>query len=617
MQINEKLAILDMGGQYTKVIDRRVRELGVYSDIFPAAVKADELKGYQAVILSGGPQSVWEPGSIACDEDILRLGVPVLGICYGMHWINKALGGTISPAIKKEYGTTEIRVDPQSPLYDGLSTTETVLMSHGDSVESLSTGMRANAWSGDLIVGYGDDARGLYGVQFHPEVDLTVNGQILLENFLRKVVKFQEEYALEDRIESSVRMIREQVGDNDVLVVVSGGVDSAVTAALLLKALDSDKVFAIHIDHGLMRLNESDIICEKLKGLGLKHLLRENAHDLFFDTPIEMDGKMVGPLTALTDPEEKRQLIGSQFITAMKRAADRLEVDFDKAYWAQGTLRPDLIESGNPDVSQSAQKIKTHHNDVDLVRKARDAGRVVETNRDWHKDEVRQVARMLGLGEEIAQRQPFPGPGLAVRVQCQTEYSAVPQAEQDKLAAVLENTPFGGVIVPLLSVGVQGDARSFRNLAILWGQGLAADGRLLSETARRITNNVHTVNRVAYVVNKESAEGLHCHPMTIDDTNVELLRQIDSPVTAALAMKPISQSFVVLLPVGSAKQRSVAIRAFVTNDFMTGRAALLGEEISCGVMGDLIGQIEKEHGGQIDCILYDITDKPPATCEWQ
>lgn len=617
MQVTEKLAIIDMGGQYTKVIDRRVRELGVYSDIFPAAVRADELKGYQSIILSGGPQSVWEDGSIRCDEGILDLRVPILGICYGMQWVNQALGGRVSPAIRKEYGTTDIRVDTKSPLYKGLDATQTVLMSHGDSLETLADGMAANAWSGDLVVGYGDDVRRLYGVQFHPEVDLTVNGQRMLENFLRGVVGYKDTYALEDRIESSVRMIREQVGDNDVLVLVSGGVDSAVTAALLLKALGPDRVYAIHIDHGLMRLNESDKICKKLTELGLKHLIRENAHDLFFDTPVELDGKMVGPLTTLTDPEEKRQLIGSQFITAMKRAADRLDVDFDKAYWAQGTLRPDLIESGNPDVSQTAQKIKTHHNDVDIVRRARDAGRVVETNKDWHKDEVRKVARMLGLGEEIAARQPFPGPGLGVRVQCQTRYDEIPAAEQAALDAVLADTPYKGKILPLLSVGVQGDARSFRNLAVLWGQGLDADGALLSEIARKVTNAVHSVNRVAYVLNKTDVADIRCFPMTISDENVELLRQVDAPVTAALSIKPVSQCFVVLLPLGDKKKYSVALRAFVTNDFMTGRAAQLGGELPRDTLRALIAAIEAAHGDAIEYILYDITDKPPATCEWQ
>jgi GMP synthase (glutamine-hydrolysing) len=637
----EKLAIIDLGGQYTKVIDRRVRELGVYTDIFAASVRAEELGDYGALILSGGPQSVWEEGALGCDAGLLALGVPILGICYGMHWLNVALGGTISPVIKKEYGQVDIRVEATCPLFDGLSETQTVLMSHGDSVEALAPGLVANAWSGDLIVGFGDPEKRIYGMQFHPEVDLTANGQDMLRNFLRKVTCFTETYALEDRIENAVREIRQQVGDHQVLVLVSGGVDSAVSAALLLRALDPEKVFAIHVDHGLMRLNESAIICEKLEELGLRHLILENAQELFFNTTIELDGRTIGPLTTLTDPEDKRQLIGTLFLTAMRSAAEKLDVDFDNAYWAQGTLRPDLIESGNPDVSKSAQRIKTHHNDVDLVRKAREAGRVVETNRDWHKDEVRKVAAMLGLGEEIAQRQPFPGPGLGVRVQCQTAFDEIPASVQATLDGILQGTPFSGKVLPIRSVGVQGDARSFRNLTVLWGQGIAADGRALSALARTITNQIHTVNRVAYVLNREEITDIACHPMTISAQNVDLLRHVDAPVTRALTAKPISQSFAVLVPLGEvqpcsdelpssdapytsdaphtsdAPRASVALRAFVTNDFMTGRAALLGEEIVPDVLAPLVAEIERDYGDQIDLILYDITDKPPATCEWQ
>ena len=616
----EKLAILDCGGQYTKVIDRRVRELGVKSDIFPINIKAEELKEYQSIILSGGPNSVSSDQRLKFDEKIFELGVPVLGICYGMQLMSDYFGGTVAGNVVKEYGQNEIWIDTSSPIFDGLEENQKVLMSHGDTVKIAPEGFKVIAKSGQAIAAIGNDEKKMYGLQFHPEVDLTENGMKILENFIRKVAKYQDFYALDDRIETSIKMIKEKVGNNKVVVLVSGGVDSAVTAALLIKALPAENVYAIHIDSGFMRKNESDVICENLKKLGLKNLIRENAKDYFFNTVVEVEGKKIGPLVDTIDPEAKRQIIGEIFIRIANNVIERLGLDPETTFIAQGTLRPDLIESGNPDISGYAHKIKTHHNDVAIVREARKKGLIVETNSDWHKDEVRKVARKLGLEESIASRQPFPGPGLAIRLIChdKSEEAEITADEVQKINSIIEGTSEKAQILPIKSVGVQGDCRSYRNLGVLYGNGVDFSWSEVTTLAKQITDSINTINRVAYILNKkEIDQKINCFDMKINDECVDLLRELDKIVTSNLETSKVSQTFAVLVPIGITKKYSVAIRTFVTNDFMTGRPGEIGKEVEKSDMQNIVKEIEEKSPDKIEFIMYDVTSKPPATCEWQ
>ncbi len=616
----EKLAILDCGGQYTKVIDRRVRELGVKSDIFPINVQAGTLADYKAVILSGGPNNIGEEQRLGFDKKIFELGKPVLGICYGMQLMSDYFGGTVDSNIVKEYGQNEVKIDVTSKIFEGLEENQKVLMSHGDTVKNTPNGFKVIAKSGEAIAGIGNEEKKLYGFQFHPEVDLTENGMKMFENFIRKVAEYKEVYALDDRIETSIKMIQEKVGDNKIIVLVSGGVDSAVTAALLVKALNPDNIYAIHVDSGFMRKNESDVICENLKELGLKNLIRENAKDYFFNTIVEVDGKKIGPLVNTVDPEEKRQIIGEIFIKVTNNVIERLGLDPQNTFIAQGTLRPDLIESGNPDISGFAHKIKTHHNDVAVIREARKRGLIVETNSDWHKDEVRKVARKLGLEESIASRQPFPGPGLAIRLLCHDKSQEVVISSEDVEAIknILSNTTDDGQILPIKSVGVQGDARSYRNLAVISGNGLDLDWNLVTNKAKEITDKILTINRVAYILNTNKVDGeIKCFDMKIEDECVDLLREIDKIVTTNLETSKANQTFAVLVPIGITKKYSIAIRTFVTNDFMTGRPAEIGKEASKEALSNIVKEIEEKFSDKIEFVMYDVTSKPPATCEWQ
>ena len=615
----DSIAILDCGGQYTKVIDRKVREVNVKSDIFPLSTKANKLKNYKGIILSGGPESVWSETSLAYDPEIFTLGIPILGICYGMHLLNIHFGGKVKPGIKNEYGETIIKVNTDCILFDNIEECQTVLMSHGDSVKELAPNFKVCALSDLVVAAMYNSKRNLYGVQFHPEVDLTISGKKIMSNFLKKICKLSGNYILDDRIQTAILRIRNQVKNNKVLVLVSGGVDSAVSAILLLKAIDPEKVVCIHIDHGFMRKNESEIICKSLKKMGINNLIHVCAKDLFLNTVVQIGEKRFGPIKNITDPEEKRNIIGHLFIKVLEQEIEKLNLDYNSTFIAQGTLRPDLIESGNPLVSSYAHKIKTHHNDVELVRKAREKGLVIETNWDWHKDEVRSVARKLGIDEEIASRQPFPGPGLAIRLICSEGNSNVCEEEQNKLKEILNisESDLTGTIIPIRTVGVQGDCRSYKYIAFLSGNIDYSDWDKLYRLGTEIPNKLNFINRVAYVVNKNiEKDKISCFKTNLSKENLDLLREIDYIVRKYLDKGIISQVFAVLLPVGIKKHYSVAIRTFITNDYMTGRPAKIGKEISLNTISNIIKEIENNFN-EIDLIVYDITGKPPATVEWE
>ena len=425
---------------------------------------------------------------------------------------------------------------------------------------------------------------------------------------------------LKNEIEVSMKMIQEKAGkDGKVIVLVSGGVDSMVTAALLLKALPAENVYAIHVDNGFMRKDESKLVGEMLHKFGFKNLSIINAQDEFLNEQIEINGELAPPLRKVTDPESKRKIIGSMFIEIVKKAADKFNLDYDKTFIAQGTLRPDLLESGNPEVSD--KMVKTHHNDVDIVRRARELGMIIETNWNWYKEDVRQVARILGIDEQIASRQPFPGPGLAVRIICANEINEINEDKKNKFEEFLKDKNISGLIAPILSVGVQGNSRSYKNLAVLYGD---PDFNKIAQIVKAIPDNLDFINRCAYVLNKQSIDKLVCHKLEMSAKSAELARGIDYIITSEINRYlkenggKITQYFGVLIPVntGGNKKYSAVIRAFLTTDFMTGKPAVPGEDIPVSIIRSISERIKaKLH--EIDLVLYDMTEKPPATMEWE
>ncbi|EJW81164.1 hypothetical protein WUBG_07927, partial [Wuchereria bancrofti] len=415
------VAILDFGAQFGKVIDRRVREQNVFSEILPFNTKAADMveKGcYKAIILSGGPNSVNSCNAPEFDPSILTCGIPVLGICYGFQLINKAFGGCVSKKSVREDGQLEIEVDTTCPLFKGLATRQKVLLTHGDSVteRTVANDFKVVGRSGNFIAAIADERRKLYGVQFHPEVDLSVCGKKILHNFLFGIAGVVDGFTIDNREQKCIQEIRSVVVDKKVLVMVSGGVDSTVCAALLHKALGSDRVIAIHIDNGFMRSNESDQVVELLNELNLK-VRKYNAFYAFMNGRIQIGNELSTPLMRTIQPELKRKIIGDTFMRVKDKIMDELKLDKD-IFLAQGTLRPDLIESASHLASSHADVIKTHHNDSALVRELRDLGKVLEPLKDFHKDEVRELGISLGLPEHIVHRHPFPGPGLAIRIVC-------------------------------------------------------------------------------------------------------------------------------------------------------------------------------------------------------
>ena len=499
MKSNELILILDFGGQYNQLIARRVRECNVYSEVVPYDISIEKIKekNPKGIIFTGGPASVYGEESPRCADEIFELGIPVLGICYGMQLMTYTLGGKVAKANKREYGTTDVKIDNSSLLFKGFGNNNGFLMSHTDYVETVPEGFENIASTPSCPnAAMENPNKKLYGIQFHPEVNNSVNGTQVIKNFLFEICNCSGDWQISSFVDESIKNLKEKIGDKKALCALSGGVDSSVAAVLLNKAIGKN-LTCIFVDHGLLRKNEGDEVEEVFRNQFDINLIRVNAKDRF-----------LSKLAGVTDPEKKRRIIGEEFIRVFEEEAKKIgTVDF----LVQGTIYPDVIESG----LGKSSVIKSHHN-VGGLPDYVDFKEIVEPLRDLFKDEVRKTGLELGIPENLVYRQPFPGPGLAIRI--------IGDITDDKLDILKEAdsifreeiansglhksiNQYFAVLTNLKSVGVMGDERTYdytialravETTDFMTGVWSKIPYDVLEKVSSRIVNEVNHVNRVVY-----------------------------------------------------------------------------------------------------------------------
>ncbi len=508
----DQILILDYGSQYTQLIARRIRELGVYTDIAPgdSALSSERLAGVKGIIMAGSPWSVYDDGAPVPDKAIYSGTIPVLGICYGAQRMTHDHGGKVATLADREYGKRPVNVMADDPLWKGVPASFQSWMSHGDSIEKLADGFRVVATTDNgIAAAIVHKNLPLRGVQFHPEVTHCEHGSLILANFVFGICDCQKSWSMERYIEQERETLRQRVGSSPVLLLISGGVDSTVAAALLLKALGPEQTHLLYIDTGLMRKDESVEVMHTLSSLGATHVRRADAEADFLTA-----------LAGISEPEEKRRIIGDMFITVQQREVERLGLGTEY-FLAQGTLYTDLIESGKG-VGKQAHVIKSHHNvRSPLVEKKRAEGRIVEPLDKLYKDEVRALGRVLGVDESVVSRHPFPGPGLGVRIlgDLTREKCDILRAADDIYIKELRSRGLYdriwqafAVLLPVRSVGVAGDVRRYgwtvALRAVASTDGMTADVfefpiKDLLEISAMITNRVPLVGRVVYDISSK------------------------------------------------------------------------------------------------------------------
>jgi GMP synthase (glutamine-hydrolysing) len=578
-----QIIVLDAGGQYCHLIARKVRDLGVYAEIRASETRAEEIASAKGLIISGGPSSVYDPGSPTVDPAIFSSGQPVLGICYGQQLMAHLLGGAVQKGDKGEYGLATLDLDASSdPLFCGLSGSQQIWMSHRDVVASVPQGFSIVGRTATCAVAaVAAPERKLYGVQFHPEVVHTTRGLEFLSNFLFRICGCTRDWDPSHRAPVLEQEIRDYVRGRKVFFFVSGGVDSTVAFTLCARALGEDRVRGVYVDTGLMRAGETDFV-SRLPGVSVEH-----ARERFLQA---LDG--------VADPERKRHIIGEEFVRVQEEiiAAQRL---LDEEWiLGQGTIYPDTIESGG---TAKASIIKTHHNRVAGIQKLIAAGRVLEPLKSLYKDEVRAVGREVGLPAELLDRHPFPGPGLAIRCLC-----AEAEGPVCRVSLAGEES---GWIIPVHSVGVQGDERSYAPVVAIASRDHQAGAELI--------NSRRDVNRVmALVGSHEAIDALRVRRCSLTADRLERLRTADATVRRLSHEsgfdRAVWQFPVILIPLGTMERPdSIVLRPVESVDGMTARSAHMPESLLAAISSELLAQ------KGICAVFYDLTHKPPGTIEWE
>ncbi|PID69961.1 glutamine-hydrolyzing GMP synthase [bacterium DOLZORAL124_38_8] len=594
---HEKIIIIDFGGQYAHLIASRIRRQQVLAEIHqPDEVSFETLSdtAVKGIILSGGPQSVYDADSPKVDTRIFELDKPILGICYGHQFMNASMNGKVTPAtaFSREYGRAELTHEHNCPLFKDIPKTSVFWMSHGDEVSKLGDGFIGVGNTKDCKNGAVWNAdKNFFGIQFHPEVTHSEYGNQLLKNFL-DICEVSGDWTIEQFLAEHSKELAEKIGNKNVFLFVSGGVDSSVCFAFLTKILGAERVKGLFVDNGLLRADEKEFVQQSLTAIGA---------DL---TTLEEAETFLGNLKGLSEPEAKRNVIGNTFLDVQKKffAANKLDEDW---ILAQGTIYPDTIESGG---TKNSSTIKTHHNRVPEIQKLIDEGKVIEPVADLYKDEVRELGTLLGLPKELVWRHPFPGPGLGVRTLCSNE----------QIEAELPNKKFKEheyTVLPNKSVGVQGDFRTYRHPAVLMTN--ETNISTLEKIATEIINHDENVNRVILPLGTQTGfETATVNQCDINHERLDILKRADKIVTETLLQQNLYQSVwqfpTVLVPVSfQTGQESIVLRPINSIDAMSASVGKLPWSFFESVTEKIL---EDE---RISKVFLDITSKPPGTIEWE
>ncbi|MFH1587153.1 MAG: glutamine-hydrolyzing GMP synthase [Candidatus Diapherotrites archaeon] len=598
---NERILVLDFGSQYTHLLARRVRQLGVYSEILPPTASKEELGNCCGIILSGGPASVYAENAPSFNPEIFNLGKPILGLCYGLQIIAKEMGGEVQRGKVREYGTAKIEIKGKNDLFRGTKNNSIAWMSHGDKVEKIPPEFDKLASTEDCeFAAITNPEKKIFALQFHPEVTHTEGGMKILGNFL-DICGCKKEWGMKNYLEEKIREIKEEVGEKKVFLLVSGGVDSSVVLSLLHRALGGERIYAMHVDNGFMRKDESRTVKGELDKLGMKELHVFDAGEEFLDA-----------VKGVSDPEDKRKIIGALFVEIADRQITELGLNPDEWILGQGTIYPDTIETGG---TKNADLIKTHHNRVKAIQELIEKGKLIEPLKLLYKDEVRELGQELGLPLNLVNRHPFPGPGLAIRALCSDGKEGNLEELGEKANELISswNFDFNAVPLPVKAVGVQGDERSYRNVLALEGK---MNCKELEECSTKLTNSMSEINRVVFALAPEKIESVKLLEGYLSKERLDLLREADAismeELGAAGLDDEIWQFPTVLVPVEvNGQGESIVLRPVHSREAMTARFAVLPRE----VIAKMVERITSLEG--IGAVFYDVTHKPPATIEWE